>query len=795
MKDEQRKNPFKKNEDDFDFEILDALEGHAAKKPASIQDDEIDLSLDNDLDLDEEEFAKANGFSFDDQLSSGLEEELLKDAGLSLEDSFENEEELTTDISIDEEEDFSLDLRQDAAGEISFDEEEISFDAGMENEPFETESGKEAGFEANEGELGGGFGASEFDAVAETRAYTVEAEEREKFGIGFPEEPEASEENEERGAAGDLRSAELESAELEAEMPEMNEEMDIRSSGFEETETKEPPLAEEPEFQGKSVITVGKDAVINLGDEKELAQKIAAPTPPAAPIIPPTAPPQERAEERAPEEPAAAEEFTEESAAVFLDLHDEERHAPLTVSMNEDDTDMEDEMGDINIDLTDEEPAAEPAASVAELPPAAETAFSRAAAEAQEEAIPETDMPEDMNLSGGEMSEQAELGETTATPIHEELDEREYLGLTLRLRDDQMQSFEGLMREARTLQNYIESLEAHKTDVKETIYQKLLAEYNARKRAIFKTEAFTDLFGDVEGDLRDMAHQRQEFVTTIARLNEELEEITVRHLVGEFDDQTLAEKERAQKTEIALWNDKTEKIETIITRYQTALDAECALNPLRNEAPEPETPELPEPEAPVQEEDAMMPEESAALETLESELPDMPEQEPEEETLEGLMGLEEETMSESEEDALLSDLTKEAEAEAGEDESLPEELLNGLGDMEDETFEKEFGAEAEAEEGELEGGLLGLGGMSEFDAGEETETEEGEFEGGEFLVDDLSGLAGLDEEGESEEDGFDYDVEPEDEKEVVAATIACKKCGRQTPADEKFCVHCGGKAK
>ena len=778
MKDEQRKNPFKKNEDDFDFEILDALEGHAAKKPASIQDDEIDLSLDNDLDLDEEEFAKANGFSFDDQMSSGLEEELLKDAGLSLEDSFENEEELTTDISIDEEEDFSLDLRQDAAGEISFDEEDISFDAGMENEPFETESGKEAGFEANEGELGGGFGASEIDAVAETRAYTVEAEEREKFGIGFPEEPEASEENEERGVAGDLRSAELESAELE------NEEMDIRGSGFEETETNEPPLAEETEIQGKSVITVGKDAVINLGDEKDLAQKIAALTPPpAAPIIPPAAP-QERAEEHAPEQlEEEEEEFAEESAAVFLDLHDEGRHEPpLAVSMDEDETDMEDEMGDINIDLTDEEPAAE-------------TAFSRAAAEAQEEAIPETDMPEDMNLSGEEMSEQAELGETPATPIHEELDVKEFLGLTLRLRDDQMQSFEGLMREARTLQNYIESLEAHKTDVKETIYQKLLAEYNARKRAIFKTEAFTDLFGDVEGDLRDMAHQRQEFVATIARLNEELEEITVRHLVGEFDDQTLAEKERAQKSEIALWNDKTEKIETIITRYQTALDAECALNPLRNEAPEPETPELPEPEAPVQEEDTMMPEESAALETLEAELPDMPEQEPEEETLEGLMGLEEETMSESEEDALLSDLTKEAETEAGEDESLPEELLNGLGEMEDETFEKELGAEAEAEEGELEGGLLGLGDMSEFDTGEETETEEGEFEGGEFLVDDLSGLAGLDEEGESEEGGFDYEGEPEDEKEVVAATIACKKCGRQTPADEKFCVHCGGKAK
>ncbi len=781
MKDEQRKNPFKKNEDDFDFEILDALEGHAAKKPTSIQNDEIDLSLDNDLDLDEEEFAKANGFSFDDQMSSGLEEELLKDAGLSLEDSFENEEELTTDISIDEEEDFSLDLRQDAAGEISFDEEDISFDAGIENEPFDAESEKEAGLEANEDELGGGFSAPEFDAVAETRAYTLEAEEREKFGIGFPEEPEASEENEERGAA--VRSAELESAELDAEMPEMNEEMDIRGSGFEETETNEPPLPEETEFQGKSVITVGKDAVINLGDEKELAQKIVAPTPPAAP--------QERAEEHAPEQPEETdeeEEFTEESAAVFLDLHDEGRHEPpLAISMDEDDTDMEDEMGDINIDLTDEERAAESASAAAELPPAV--------AEAQEETIPETDMPEDMNLSGGEMSEQAELGETPATPIHEELDVREFLGLTLRLRDDQMQSFEGLMREARTLQNYIESLEAHKTDVKETIYQKLLAEYNARKRAIFKTGAFNNLFGDVEGDLRDMANQRQEFVTTIARLNEELEEITVRHLVGEFDDQTLAEKERAQKTEIALWNDKTEKIETIITRYQTALDAECALNPLRHEAPEPETPELPEPEAPVQEEETMMPEESAASETLESELPDMPEQEPEEETLEGLMGLEEETMSESEEDALLSDLTKEAEAEAGEDESLPEELLNGLGDMEDETFEKEFGAEADAEEGELEGGLLGLGDMSEFDTGEETETEEGEFEGGEFLVDDLSGLAGLDEEGESEEGGFDYEGEPEDEKEVVAATIACKKCGRQTPADEKFCVHCGGKAK
>ena len=126
------------------------------------------------------------------------------------------------------------------------------------------------------------------------------------------------------------------------------------------------------------------------------------------------------------------------------------------------------------------------------------------------------------------------------------------------------------------------------------------------------------------------------------------------------------------------------------------------------------------------------------------------------------------------------------------DESLDEDLMSGLSDL----TQSAFGESGEEEE---ESDLLGGEDESEEFGAEFSEDED--FEGGDFLVDDLSGLEDLDEEameGEDEHVSFDYDVETESEDEeepAAAAMIACKKCGRQTPEDQKFCVHCGGKAK
>jgi hypothetical protein len=52
----------------------------------------------------------------------------------------------------------------------------------------------------------------------------------------------------------------------------------------------------------------------------------------------------------------------------------------------------------------------------------------------------------------------------------------------------------------------------------------------------------------------------------------------------------------------------------------------------------------------------------------------------------------------------------------------------------------------------------------------------------EELVDDTS------EQEEEEPEEFEEETPQED-------MISCKKCGRQTPASDKFCIHCGAKAR
>ena len=73
-----------------------------------------------------------------------------------------------------------------------------------------------------------------------------------------------------------------------------------------------------------------------------------------------------------------------------------------------------------------------------------------------------------------------------------------------------------------------------------------------------------------------------------------------------------------------------------------------------------------------------------------------------------------------------------------------------------------------------------------------------DFESGEFAVDDLAGFDEEEEQGQELTASYEvgaFAEETKTEEGPEAATIACKKCGRQTPADQKFCVHCGGKAQ
>jgi chromosome segregation ATPase len=328
-----------------------------------------------------------------------------------------------------------------------------------------------------------------------------------------------------------------------------------------------------------------------------------------------------------------------------------------------------------------------------------------------------------------------------------------------------MQDFEGMVAEAKTLQGYLDELQEHESDVKSTIYHKLQVEYTARKTVIFKSEEFKTLHTDVEQDLLDMLAKQKDFVETVERLNEELEEITVRHMVGEYSNQVLSEREEAQKAEITQWNEKTEKITQLIARYQESLEAEKALNPLHEEQEE-IAEEVEGAKGTEDIEAETLPEEQETEEVAEETLPaEQADEEIEEEPPltepDTIVGTEQEPLSTSEE----------LEEEAPGQEEISEEFPEAQQELED------LGEEVDDE---------GL-----FDAGIEIDTDFGE-EG--FEVDDSLGI----DEGEDEELSVAYEVEAVGEEEAEQPeeeTISCKKCGRQTPASEKFCVHCGGKAR
>jgi hypothetical protein len=70
-------------------------------------------------------------------------------------------------------------------------------------------------------------------------------------------------------------------------------------------------------------------------------------------------------------------------------------------------------------------------------------------------------------------------------------------------------------------------------------------------------------------------------------------------------------------------------------------------------------------------------------------------------------------------------------------------------------------------------------------------TTETDFDEEGFAFDE----ADISEESETEEQPLFEDEVIQDETEAEEDLINCKKCGRSTPASEKFCVNCGAKAQ
>ena len=779
MKDDEKKSQREDmqfpDEEDMDFEILDALEHldqSSSGQSPDISDETIELTLDDeDMDFGENTSDTGNGFSFDESLREGLEQELLQNTGLDLEESLEDD--LVKQIQAEEGKDsFAVDLDLD---ENPFDKEEAteSDDSTFDMSAAETlafnynKQGSKAKMRSLENEDADELGSYDLDLGSESEDIDLES-----FSSQDEDFPEL-----------DLG---IEGVEISDEFADLGADIKL-----------EPPQEQEPEYENipaKGVITVGDDEVLDLGDEEHLMHK---------------EPPESDEEEDTPQvttetelslpEPVAEQTEPAESD-IALDLHEEDDNDEDFMSSIDDikiDLKPETEVGGEESGNMPEEEKKTTEASVEHEDAKLETFAEKEPTEAEDmdmadlvnEALEAQERKEVQKES--ETSEEEELEslmpeEDTEPKAEdmpeeapgEEIDVREFLALSLRLSDEQIEEFEAMVNEAKTLQAYLDELEEHHSDVKETIYHKLQVEYIARKTVIFKSEEFTALLGDVEQDLEDMVAKRTDFVDTVARLNEELEEIKVRHLVGEYDDSTLSEKQESQNAEIALWNEKTEKIEVFITRYQESLEAEKALNPLRKEQIE---------EGPAEEE-----------------LPQAPEVADTEEAGERVeAGLEEETINEAEEDTERFAVEEEEEAEAkakeqGEEEKTnKEEEENSVSLPEIESLE-----ETEASEEELEGESAIEDFFSSSEGDEEFDEEfpvGGDFETGDFVLDDLSGFE--EDEEEEEEPSVSYVGEGFDDEETEAAgaeegdTIECSKCGRQTPAAEKFCVHCGGKAQ
>ena len=768
---------------------------------ANFEDDAFSL----DLDQQEEDLEGADEFSFDTEMDLDSKGE-------------QGEEEFSFDTDIDLE----------TKGEQGADE--ISFDTDLDLEAKgETE---EPAFDL------GNIGGMEFTPDADAAAEAVTEREADAAGLlDFGEDA-----GEDFALDGDLSHQERSDLGLDeadeafgefdlGDMADSDDELDLAMDAGDDNagglEFSATDFADETdEFSGKAVISVGAEQVIDLGNETEFdlaAQtpaiprangKVAAPAEAvteslalaaeqmdaeavepeavtsqiaarlvsAAPTAPEPATETPTAEEQTEEFEAALEEMDidleEETTKVLETLAEPAQFAELTAGEPADfeAADFETPLDD----ASDQEPTAEAAVTVAAemaAKPLLETVAE------QEEEVVAAPAPAAMALP--ETAETAELqGEEPAE-----------LGLALRLGASEVQKFASRVQEAGTLQHYVDELNGHKANIKEKIYQKLLKEYTSRKTNLFREPEFISIRIDVEEDLQDMLARRAELAATIDRLNDELEEVQVRHLVGEYTDALRAEREAAQRQEIAEWQAKTRHIEKFITRYQELLETERTLNPPEKEAlPTPAAPKESSPapkiaaprEAVKQAEEAYFAEDLAATEAAEETEP---------------------SAAEAEEAAFMADLA--ATEAAAETEPSAEEVEEAAFMAELAATEAAAETEpsaAEAEEAAFmadlaaEENLFSAGALPGEDAFQETEAED-------------FGLAEL---PEMDEDFMDEDLdeapaalespavvappaafaaEPEQAEPAQEDMIACKKCKRLTPAAEKFCVNCGAKAR
>lgn len=781
-----------KYEEEVDFEILDAMEQmEQAKKTGDGKPADADNMFElfgegEGLNLDDEP-TEESGFRFDESIADGLnlDDSLGEETGDDAPTVFENDS-------------FSLDLDQeDDEGDTAFSIgkedalfEEPAFDLGAESDTLDdddsltSETADETGFDLN-------LESDDFSLDLNTETDFENA----KLDLGI-ESDETSDDMEPLGESE--KSADELLAEMEMETQKVMDDESAESDIEDESELPDLDIeTESNEFVGKSVIKIGDDQVIDLGDESSfgqdeeeeenglfnMADDSAEDDEAFADLEQETGESEEESLAGFDTEEEADEGFGSSLDGLDIDLEEEatkvleeeENLSDISFDDAEEDNlpDMpfdgeeEDALPDVSFDDeadtfdTMQEPERESAAEAFDVSLSVGEEFDDqqfAPLETEEEDLDDESEPTAAEIAA---EEPVSAPDDAARGLESAMDDWEFLGLTLSLEETQIREFETKITEAKTIQGYLGSLKDHRAGIKEKIYQKLENEYLLRKTSIFRTDDFMTMQRGIALDLQEMVDQRIEFLSTIETLNDELDEMKIRHLVGEYDDQALAERQHTKQTEMAIWTEKKDKIGDIITRYQGLLDAERELNPLpkaeiRQEIREPERKEPEIPAAPIQVTLAKAP--AISEEVTKTETRAIPPRE-----------------------SLLKDV------------SMPEESFGGM-----ETKGSFFDDETDHVDDSSEN-FFGDTGFSV-----ETDEEETELE-----PDDLSALVkGMMDEGDSSVDEEEYDLEPSEEPEQeepaqeelesespAIEMITCKKCGRETPASEKFCAHCGAKAR
>jgi hypothetical protein len=838
-----RKDQSEQYEDDDTLDIIEALDqmeqtGKMSTNETPEDENMIELTLD-DEDLVFDELDNNGEFHFDESMAAGLGEEFSDNAGeVEMgqgdvhadfgDDSFsldlsEEDNDSDLDLSFDGDVHFELDETpvvdeteaseelafnlDDQAGDLEFDldlpsseppemtpqpdveEEEIDV-MQPEEEKVVAPDHEEPMLDLDEDDSVLGFSGTEADQESDLSSgmdlgdFDLHLDAEDTFAK-TPSEPEAEDEaavvDEEEG--WDVIRPE-EEAEGTTEEDAFGDELglddtfdrDTDEADSHRTEMESEQVADE--FPGTSRISVDGEEVVDLGDETEFDQydqyedhdelemsdeaegftgiehDMGVLVDHAIAGMP------EEAEEDEDEFDVSIEDFDidlEEEAAKEMfespaeaEAQEEAGFEEASESVSESELDVNADVGQFGGEGESSEPI-EPAEMLADHP--------------QMEAQDETSQPSEEQPPEAEPKEQpdtiaepsAEVVEETGSPAEPELNICEELGLDLRLDDTRIDDFENRVTEAQTLQNYIAELDDHKPEINERIYEKLKEEYRSRKMAIFQESEFVSMQADVEHDLQDMVAKRDEFANTVSSLKDALEEVKVRHLVGEYTDTMLREKEEAQKAEITQWQEKTDKIEHVITRYRELLEAERELNPLQQTA---------------------APEEPAAAELSPSEL--VQESPAAEMPTAGTPPVSEPIEQEAE--------TEEAEPEAPESE--PEDVL-----VSDENLVGEEPGEMRGDEADMVGKGVDEWEVSDEDLEMPTDSwMDQEFVEADSEADFSDLMVGGD---EFELDQFmsDEDTANIQDAEEEEEMIACKKCGRQTPAAEKFCVNCGAKAR